>query len=482
MADGINGRVKSSFGWKFFERIGVQVTNLLVSILLARMLTPKEYDPISLILIFVNLATVFVQGGLNTALIQKKEVEKRDFSSTLYVSLSVAAVLYLIIFLSSPAMARFYALPEFSPMLRVTALILFPGAFNSVQLAHATRSFRFRDIFVSSILAVLLAATTGIVMAYNGFGAWALVAQQVVYHTSVCIIQWIVSRWLPFGAFSWKNVRALAPFGIKVLVNNFIIALFLDIRGLLIGKVYPDGSLSNFNQGNRFPQAVMESVNGTIQTVLLPVYAKEQDSRQQVKEMLRMTMRLSTFLVMPLMAGMAVVARPMILALLTEKWLGAVFFLQMFCISYILMMIQLPPVQAYRALGDSTTPLVLECIKKALELIALLITIWISIEAVALSVVICGATSVLVGIIANHIKLKYSFGQQLRDILPALLLSLGMAVVVKLVSLISMPLVLSLVVQILAGAVTYVALAFLFRVEAVKILLGALRRRKSKEA
>ena len=475
-----SSQVKSSFGWKFFERVGVQITNLLVSIILARMLSPDEYDPITLILIFINLATVFVQGGFNTALIQKKEVQKKDFSSTLYLSLVVAVVLYLLIYLTAPAMARFYEMQELSPMLRVTALILIPGAFNSVQTAYASRHFRFRGIFISSIIAVFLSAATGIAMAYRGFGAWALVAQQVVYHTTICFTQWVAIRWTPFGTFSWKSIRTLSPFGLKILANNFINALFLDIRSLMIGKVYPEeGTISNFSRGKQFPQAIMESVNGTIQTVLLPVYSKEQDSKTQVISMLRNTMRLSTFLVMPLMAGMAVVARPMIAVVLNESWLGCVFFLQMFCISYILMMMQLPAMQAYRALGDSTTPLVLELIKKTAEIVLLFTTIWISINAVAISIVVCGVISVFIGVIANHYKLKYSLLQQLRDILPSLLLSLGMAAAVYLTSLIPMRQVFSLILQVGVGAVTYVGLAFICRVESLRTLISAVKNRRA---
>ena len=261
-------RVTSAFGWKFFERISVQGTNFLVTLLLARLLTPSDYGTVSVVTIFIALATTFVQGGFNTALIQKKDVDGNDYLTILMFSEIVAAALYLVIFFAAPFISNIYHTSELSSLLRVMAIVLFPGAFNAVQVAYVTRDLRFKVLTISSFVSALLAAAVGIGLAVAGFGAWALVIQQLVNQTATCFVTYCIVRWIPKGRFSVQSLRRLLPFGAKVFASNFIVALFLDIRSLLIGQIYSSEALGFFNRGKQFPQAVMESVNAVSYTHL----------------------------------------------------------------------------------------------------------------------------------------------------------------------------------------------------------------------
>ena len=427
-------RVTSAFGWKFFERISVQGTNFLVTLLLARLLTPSDYGTVSVVTIFIALATTFVQGGFNTALIQKKDVDGNDYLTILMFSEIVAAALYAVIFFAAPFISNIYHTSELSSLLRVMAIVLFPGAFNAVQVAYVTRDLRFKVLTISSFVSALLAAAVGIGLAVAGFGAWALVIQQLVNQTATCFVTYCIVRWIPKGRFSVQSLRRLLPFGAKVFASNFIIALFLDIRSLLIGQIYSSEALGFFNRGKQFPQAVMESVNGTIQTVLLPVYSKKQDSVSSVAKMVSKTVRISSLLLFPMMVGLAAVAEPLVSLLLTDKWLECVPYLQIFAIGYLFQAIQLAIIQAIKAIGDSGTPLKLEIIKKCVEVFFLIVTIRQGVLIFASSLLICSVISHLLNMFAAKRILNYTVKQQLIDILPATLFSAVMAACVKCVT------------------------------------------------
>ncbi len=459
--------VASAFGWKFFERLSVQGTNFLVTLVLARLLTPDEYGLISLILVFTSLAGVFVQGGFNTALIQKKDTSDDDYTSVLVFSIVVAAILYLMLFLLAEPLSGFYRMPLLCPVLRVTSVILFTGAVNSVQVAKATRELQFRTLYKGSIYPMIFAAIAGIVLAYRGFGVWALVIQQIVSQSGACIVIYLQTKWRPKGKLSRKSFKELIPFGSKILASNFLVQIFLNLRSMIIGRVYTSEALGYFNRGRQFPQAAMESINGTIQSVLLPVYAREQDNRDTILKMVRTSIQLTSFIIFPLLTGLACVAEPLVRLLLSDKWLPCVPFLQLFAFSYICQPAQLSTAQAYKAIGDSTTPLYLEIIRKAAEIGTLLISIPLGTVEIAASSVAAGIIALVVTFYPNIKKLNYSMKAQLADILPSLLLSAVMAISIFAAGNNVENIFIKLIVEIFVGIVSYLGFAALFKVKAL---------------
>ena len=473
-------KVTAAFGWKFIERLSVQGTNFLVTLLLARLLTPSDYGVVSIVTIFIALATTFVQGGLNTALIQRKEVSGDDYVTILAFSESVAALLYIVIFFSAPFIGRCYHAQELSGFLRVTAIVLFPGAFNSVQVAYVTRDLRFRVLTVSSLVSALTAAVVSIGLALAGFGAWALVIQQLVNQTATCFVTYYIVRWIPAGKLSLRSLRRLLPFGAKVFASNFIVALFLDIRSLLIGQIYSSEALGFFNRGKQFPQAIMESVNGTIQTVLLPVYSKKQDSVNYVTEMVSKTVRMSSLLLFPMMVGLASVAEPLVSLLLTDKWLECVPYLQIFAIGYLFQAIQIAIIQAFKAIGDSGTPLKLEIIKKCVEVILLLATIKRGVLLFASSLLLCSVISHVLNSVSARRILHYSIKRQIADILPATVFSAVMTISVRVTIRVLKSDFTRLIVGIGIGAVVYLLLCIVFRIPEIKLIKNSLLKTKEK--
>lgn len=465
------GKVINSLFWKLMERGGVQGIQFIVQIVLARILSPNDYGIISLLTIFIALANVFIQSGFNTALIQKKNVKEEDFSSVLYISLVVSTILYIILFFASPFIANFYKIAELKQVLRVLAIILFFGAFNSIQNAIIARTMQFKKLFIGSVFSILISGIVGITLAYSGFGVWALVAQQIVNQVSITFILWFTLKWRPKLIFSINRVGNLFSYGWKLLVSSLIDTIYMNLRGLIVGKVYASNMLAFYNRGEQFPQLIVNNINGSIQSVMLPTLSAEQENKKRVKELVRRSIVTSSFLIFPMMIGLAVVGEPLIKILLTDKWLPAVPFMQIFCLSYALWPIHTSNLQAINALGRSDIYLKLEIIKKIIGIIILIISMFYGIYAIALGGLLSGIISSFINAYPNLKLLNYGYKEQIKDILPSLLLSIIMGGVAYSILYLNMSSYLTLISQVLVGAMVYIGLAILFKLECYEYLL-----------
>lgn len=468
-------QVLSSLFWKLMERGGTQAVSFIVSIILARLLLPEDYGIIALVVIFTSIAGVFVQSGLNTALIQKKDADEADFSSVFYLSLFIACLIYIILFLAAPFIAAFYKIPEITPVFRVLSITLFFGAFNSIQNAVVARNMEFKKLFFSSTGAILISGTVGIYMAYTGFGVWALVGQQISNQLFVTLILWFTVKWRPQLLFSLERVKALFSFGWKLLVSALIDTVYRDLRSLIIGKLYAPAMLGFYNRGQQFPSLIVSNINGSIQSVMLPVLSSQQDNRPRVKEMMRRAIVTSSFLIFPMMVGLATIAEPLVRILLTDKWLPCVPFLQIYCASYALWPIHTANLQAINALGRSDIFLKLEIIKKIIGLSILAITVFYGVYAIALGGVLSGLISSFVNAYPNKHLINYSYKEQVIDIMPSLLLSLTMGVIVHTIKWLGLSALFTLTIQVIAGFVLYVGMAWLFRLECFRYLVSTIQ-------
>jgi O-antigen/teichoic acid export membrane protein len=473
--DNLKTSVLSSLFWKSLERGGVSGIQLIIQIILARLLLPEDYGIIALIVVFISISQTFVQSGLGTALIQKREVTDEDYSSVFYISLGIALVFYGILFLAAPFIAAFYNQPLIAPILRVLGLTLFFGAVNTIQNAVIARNFQFKKLFVSSLGAVLLSGVAGIAMAYTGYGVWALVGQQFTAITVLCAIMWLTVKWRPKLLFSLARVKELFSFGWKLLVSGLIDVTYNNLSTLIIGKLYPANMLGFYTKGREFPNLLVTNINSSIQAVMFPAYARCQDNRPMVKQIMRRALVTSSFLVFPAMAGLAAVAKPLVILLLTEKWLFAVPFLQIFCAVYALFPIHTVNLQAINALGRSDVFLKLEIIKKALGLSVLAFTIPIGIYAIALGMVVTGVIATLINAYPNKLLLGYSFTEQWKDLMPAFILSLLMYSVTYSVLFLGQPVWVTLLLQIGVGIGVYMGLAWLLKLESLTYLIDTVK-------
>lgn len=456
-----------SLVFKFLERCGYQGIAFIIQIILARLLDPTDYGILTLLTIFITISQVFVQSGFNTALIQRKDITEKDYSSVFYLSLSIAIFLYTILFLAAPFIANFYNMPQLKKVLRVLALVLIPGAFNSIQNAKVAREMQFKKLMYSTLGAVIISGCVGIAMAYMGFGVWALVGQQLANQISICLIMMIVVKWRPQRIFEFNRVKLLFSFGWKLLCSTLIDTLYQNLRSLVIGKKYDSGTLGYYNRGKQFPELIINNINGAIQSVMLPALSKEQDNKARMKSMMRRSIVTSSFIILPMVAGLAVIAEPLVSLILTDKWLPCVPYLRIYCFTFAFYPIHTANLQALNAQGRSDQFLKLEIIKKSYGIVVLLITVFCfnSPIAIALGGSISTLISCFVNASPNKKLLDYSYFEQIKDILPSMILSIAMGAIVYCISFFNLESWLTLIIQIPLGIIIYVSLAWMFKLE-----------------
>lgn len=468
-------KLTSNFFWRYAERLGAQGVTFVVSIVLARILDPAVYGTISLVTVFTAILEVFVGSGIATALIQKKDADDLDFSTVFYFNIALCLVLYFLMFLAAPFIAAFYNRPELTPIVRVLSLTLVISGVKNVQHAYVSRHMIFKKFFYATLGGTIGAAVVGIVMALNGFGVWALVAQSLFNHTIDTIILWVVVKWRPKKMFSWSRLKQLYSYGWKLLVSALIDIGYKELRTLIIGKLYSSSDLAFYNRGAQFPKLIVNNIDTSIDSVLLPSMAREQDDKTRVRNMTRRAIKTSTYLMMPLMMGLAVCAEPVVRLLLTEKWLPCVFFLRVFCFTYAFYPIHTANLNAIKAMGRSDLFLKLEIIKKVIGLIVLATTMFISVEAMALSGIATTFVHQAINAWPNRKLLDYHYGDQVRDLLPQIALSCLMGAIVYFVTFLHLNDWLTLLIQIPLGAVIYITGSKLFHIDSFEYVYGILK-------
>jgi O-antigen/teichoic acid export membrane protein len=442
-------------------------------------LDPDHYGVLSLMVIFTTLANVFIQTGFNTALIRTKDVTEEDYSSVFWVSLGIAGLLYGAIFLCAPMIGGFYQMPDIVAPLRVMALMLFPGALNSVQLAKVSREMDFRKVFFSNLSGILIAGTVGIVIALLGGGLWALVAQTMLNVFVACLVMWGTSGLKLRFVCDLGRVRLLFAFGWKLLVSGLLDTLYQDLRSLVIGKKYNSETLGFYNRGKQFPQFIINAVNGTVQSVMLPAMSAKQDDQSQVKQLTRSSIMISAYILFPLMAGLAGVASALVELLLTEKWLPCVPYMQIYCFTLAFYPVHSCNLQAINAMGRSDIFLKLEIVKKGLGIGALLVAVFCfdSPIAIAMTGAFTTVISCFINAYPNKKLIDYSYFEQMRDILPSIAAAVVMLGAVLAVQLLDLGAFATLAVQIALGVAVYVAVSVIFRLEPFRLLLNMLKNK-----
>lgn len=470
-------KVLNGLFWKIMENGGSQGIQFLVSVILARLLSPEEYGIVAIITIFITIANVLVQNGFSTALIQKQNVDDADFSSVFYFNLVTSGVIYLCLFAAAPGIGVFYHNENMVSVIRVLSIILFPGGVTSIQNAYISRKLEFKGLFLATLGAAVISGGLSIAMAYYGFGVWALAWQQIAYYFSLMIILFFTVSWRPKLIFASGRIKVMFSFGWKLLCASLIDTIFNNLHGLIMGKIYNEEVLGYYNRGDQFPKLIINNLSAAIQSVMLPVLAASQNDLGRVKSMLRRSIATSSFLVLPMMAGMAAVADSLVLALLGEKWMFCVPFLRIMCIAYSFWPIHIANLQALNAVGRSDIFLKLEIIKKAVGLAVLVIGIRYSAVTLVALKAVADFICTFINAWPNRKLLGYKISEQWLDILPSIALSCLMGALVYAVQFVLPAGWLCLFVQIIAGIAVYGGLAWMFRLESFEYLFKSLMER-----
>lgn len=465
--------------WKLGERGGVQIVQFVAQIVLARILTPQDYGTLAIVLVFINLANIFVQSGLPTALIQKKEIDKTDTSTVFFASLGIAILFIIVIWLCSPFVADVYQDTNIILYLRVASFVLLVGAFNSIQIAFLSRKLQFKKNFYSSIGGIIVATAISIYMALHGFGVWSLVVNYAINIIVSSIILYIINPWLPSLTFSYKRFKQLYSYGSKLLAANLISTFFTDLYALIIGKRYTKVWLGYYENGNRIPAVASNALTTAVQSVLLPVMSGAQDDAVRMKSMMRRSVQISALLIFPVMGLLIVCAEPLVQIVLTDKWIKAVPFLQLSALSCAIFPIQVINLQAVNAIGRSDIFMKCEIKKKIVELIILCITVWFSIYIMAFGKVISSVIALFINIAPNKKYIFYGLKEQLNDIIPSLIITFIMVILVYPIGLIIESQFISIIVTSLVGFVSYTYITIKFNKNSLQYLKSSIIRTKT---
>lgn len=474
---------KRSLFWSFLERVGTVGFQFLIQLLLARLLVPEDYGLCAILLAFINISTVFVDSGLPSALIQKEKVERIDYSSAFYLTFFASVVIYIVLFVLSPFVASFFGNDILCPALRILSISLVIGAFNSVQIAYLKRNFQFRKQFVANLSAIIFSAIVSIALALQGFGVWSIIWQYLSYRLISTLMLFIQVRWYPYVEFSRTRVLSLLSFGWKCMASNILSIIITDIYTVIIGKFFTKENLGVYDTGSKIPLAISTTVTSTLNSVTFPVFSRLQNDGAKLKDYIHKSNSISSFIVFPVMFGIAAMAEPLVRVLLTDKWIDAVPFLQIACVLYAFYPIHANNLQAINALGRSDIGLKLEVVKKTLDILFLLLFLPCGLIYVAFGRMLTSILGLWINIFPNKKLVGYSFKEQLLDIIPTFLIAGVSAIIMYLIpQFISVSDIVMVLIQCLFGLSLYCVLSHIFNKATLQkvVQIIKLKRKHSK--
>lgn len=465
--------VKNSF-WKFCETLGVQLIQLVVTLVLARLLSPSDYGLMALVLVVVNFVSLFINSGIASYLVFKSNIRKQDFFTCLVVNMSVSLLLVLILFLSAPSVAAFYKRNELIPLIRAMSIIIPFSSISSVYNAYAVKLSLHKSLFFRNIVSVPVSGAIALIMAFSGCGVWSLVVQQIIYNILLAAIIVISINITIDGQWKFDKgvIKPMFIYGGTNLATTFVAFISDNINDLVIGKKIDSINLGYYNRGNTLSGVFANVLNNLASSVFFPAFSSYKDDASDLKEKFRKATNALYYLCFPVLLGLSVCSDAFVNALLTDKWQGSIPIIQITCLYYCAIPILQLSSQAYLALGKLKIRVVGEVIKMVLTLSLLFIVISYGINAVALARVIVGAFMVLFTCIVNKLYMSYSIFEFLSDIMPPFLYSLIMASCIFLLSLIKMPAFVLLIVQVCVGIILYATIIKIFNPQMYSYLMS----------
>lgn len=467
----LRGKTLSGFIYKFLERVGAQGVKFVVSLLLARILAPEQFGIVALVTVFITLCDVFVTYGFGNSLIADKNSDDIDFSTCLYFGIVLSIIVYAIVYTFAPIIAQFYNYDILVPVLRVMGLRIPLAAINSVQHAYVSKNMMFKKFFYATLIGTVISGVVAVIMAYLGCGVWALVEQYLgnVLIDTICLS--VIVDWKPIKAFSLYRLKKIYSYGWKILVVGLIDTGYNQLRSLIIGKKYASSDLAYYNKGNDFPTTGMSLIEPTVNGVLFPALSQCRDNQDEMRNITRRVIKSSTYIIFPIMVGLAAVAKPLIQVLLTEKWLPSVIYLQIGCFAYMFRPLQFINNSVIKASGRSDLLLKLDIVKKGIGIALLLVSMRFGVEGIAISLAVTYCISALINIAPNRKILNYGYMAQIKDVAINLAISLVMGIIVYGISYVRMNVGLMLFFQIVTGIGVYILLSRLSNNDSFSYLL-----------
>lgn len=478
MSESLKQKTAKGVLWSSVEQFSVQIIQFVLGLIMARILSPHDYGLVGMILVFTSIAETFVNSGFSNALIRKQNKTEVDYSTAFYFNIVVGVVAYLLLFLLSPLIADFYDEPLLESLTKIVSINVFINSLGIVQRARYSIKVDFKTQAKATTTSVLISGIIGLWMAYSGYGVWAIVWQSVIRNGLNVALLWLFAKWLPMLQFSWTSFREMWSFGFKLLLSSLIGRIYNNIYQLIIGKVFSAGDLGNYTRAHQFASFPSSNINNIISRVTYPILSSIQDDDVRLERVYRKYLRLSAFVVFPLMVGLSALAEPLIIYILTEKWRAAIILLQIICFNMMWYPIHAINLNLLQVKGRSDLFLKLEIIKKFIGVAILCITVPIGLVAMCIGGIF---SSILCLVVNTHYTgklINVGFWLQMRDLLPTLLLSLAMGAVVVLSVWFIPTNLLKLIVGVVVGVIFYVSVAKLFKMEEFTDLLSLVKSKK----
>lgn len=465
MADNLKQKTVSGLFWQFLQKALSQVVSFGISVMLARLLVPEEFGVVALAGMFTILTGIFIDCGFGTALVQKKDADELDYNTVFWTQLTFSLIIYLIVYILAPWFALLFHTPKLTHVVRVLFIGMVIGAIGSIQGVILTRKMAFKAYFIATMTGMVLSGGIGVFLAFKGCGVWALVAQNLSSIIINIVTVFVQVHWLPGFRFSLERFKSLFNIGSKYMLSNIIGTGFGQLRGYVIGLRFTPTDLAYYNRGEGVPQIFIRNIDSSINTVLFPVFAKLQDDRLAVKAAVRRSIKTSSYLIFPMLLGLAAIADHLVVIVYSEKWSACIPFMQVFCISECFTILNTANMQVLRGIGEVNTLLRLELYKKPVMVAILVVAMFISPLAIAAGMCIYGIYTMVINAFPNRKFIAYHIMEQLKDVGGHALLAIVMSVCVYLIGRININVYILLILQISFGICFYIVCSELFHLE-----------------
>lgn len=477
MSDTLKQKATKGVLWSALERFSVQGVQFILMIFMARLLTPNDYGLIGMLSIFLAVAQSLIDSGFSQALIRKQNRTEVDNSTVFYFNIVASIILYLILFIIAPIVANFYDKPELCTIMRVLCLTIIINSFSVVQNAILIAKIDFKSLAKISLTTVVISGIIALVLAYYDYGVWALVSHSLISTTLNCALLWILSKWRPLKSYSWKSFKELFSFGSKLLASGLIDTVYRNIYPLVIGKVFSATELGYFTRAQHFSEFPSSNVTGILQRVTYPILCNIQNDDNRLRDAYRRFLKLSAFVVFPLMTGLAAVSHPFIELIIGSKWLFSAVLLQIICFNMMWYPIHAINLNLLQVKGRSDLFLRLEIIKKAIGIIILIITVPLGIKAMCYGGIISSILCLFVNTYYTGKIIKVGFMTQICDLFPTLVLSISMFLLTLYIITFIPDTLFQLLIGISVGIISYIGGSYIFKFSELNEVLLILKRK-----
>ena len=481
MSSSLKDKTVKGVFWSSLDRFSTQGIQFVFGILIARLLLPSDFGVIAMLNIFMAVAGTFIDSGFSSALVRKLDRTQTDYSTVFYFNIAVACLAYAGLWLAAPYIAVFYNIPLLESVTKVVGLNLIIGAFSGIQNAILTIEIDFKLRAKISVFTCVVTGIVGLWMAYTGYGVWALVFQALSGSLLRTVMLWIFVKWHPSLVFSWKSFKELFSFGSKMLASGLLDTTYNNIYTIVIGKCFASGSLGLYSRADSLAQYPSSNITSVLQSVTFPVLSTIQNERERLADAYKRFLRMSAFIIFPLMVGLAVVADPFIRIVLTDKWEGAIYLLQIICFSMMWYPIHSINLNLLMVKGRSDYFLKLEIYKKILGVAILCVTIPLGLVAMCYGRVFSSVVCLGLNTYYTNKLIGYGFWKQIKDLYPILMQSLIMGILVFFVVNQLSSLGAQLFFGIVVGAIYYILSSYFLKFKELQDIVDIISRKKNKK-